>query len=138
MERCAGAGIIRSSVATRYQLGLLSQAACVTAPFSASTPQGTCEFAMNPAFSGAISAAELAANLALSSIRKPSCGGRIGGTGASDAPERLPLARLMLAADSTRQVRRDAISYPARQPNNNKNEQNGSKDAATNIHFSLR
>jgi hypothetical protein len=54
------------------------------------------------------------------------------------APERVPLARLVLAADSTRQVRRDAISYPARQPNNNKNEQNGSKDAATNIHFGLR
>src|ERR1700730_5289686 len=79
---CAGGGIIRSSVVIRYQLGLLRQAGSVTAPLSASTPQGTCEFAMNSAFSGATSAAKLAANLALSSAKKPSWGGRIGGTGA--------------------------------------------------------
>src|SRR5204862_1934169 len=48
----------------------------------ASTPQGTCESAMNPAKSGATSAANDAANFVLSRNRYPSCGGRIGGTGA--------------------------------------------------------
>jgi hypothetical protein len=38
MERCAGGGIIRSSVDTRYQLGLLAQAGCETAPLSGEAP----------------------------------------------------------------------------------------------------
>ena len=54
----------------------------VTAPFSASTPHGTCESAMNAAVFASTSAANAAANFALSRNRKPSCGGRIGGTGA--------------------------------------------------------
>ncbi len=36
--RCAGGGIIRSSVVTRYQPGLVCQAAWQTAPLSASSP----------------------------------------------------------------------------------------------------
>src|ERR1700761_8676533 len=82
MARCAGGGIIPSSVATKYQLGFFAQAGSVTAPWRAATPQGTCELAMKSAFSGATSAAKLAANWALSSCKKPSVGGRIGGTGA--------------------------------------------------------
>ena len=38
---CAGGGIIRSSVATRYQLGLARHAGSVTAPPSAPTLHGT-------------------------------------------------------------------------------------------------
>src|SRR5687768_16799875 len=81
MKRWAGGGIIRSSVATKYQLGLSFQAGCVIVPPSASTPHGTCEFAMNAAVSGSTSAANDAANFALSRSRNPSFGGRIGGTG---------------------------------------------------------
>jgi hypothetical protein len=44
-----GRGIIRSSVATRYRLGLIRQAASVIVPPSAFTPQGTWESAMNAA-----------------------------------------------------------------------------------------
>jgi hypothetical protein len=43
MLRCAGGGIIWSSVVTRYQLGLVRQAACVIDPPMASTPHGTRE-----------------------------------------------------------------------------------------------
>ena len=71
-----------SSVATRYQLGLMLQAGFVTSPASASTPHGTCASAMNWARSGSTSAANEAANLALSRKRNPFSGGRIGGTGA--------------------------------------------------------
>jgi hypothetical protein len=39
--RCAGGGIILSSVATRYQLGLAFQAGSVTEPDRAPTPHGT-------------------------------------------------------------------------------------------------
>src|SRR5258705_13792728 len=85
MKRCAGGGIIRSSVVTRYQLGLLFQEAEVTAPPSASTPQGTCASAMKAAVSAFTSAAKEAANFARSRKRNPSCGGRIGGTGAPGA-----------------------------------------------------
>src|SRR6267142_2389788 len=49
---------------------------------SAATPHGTCESAMNAAVSGLTSAAKDARNFARSRNRKPSCGGRIGGTGA--------------------------------------------------------
>src|SRR5262245_21782196 len=80
--RCAAGGIILSSVETRYQLGFVRHAASCTVPLSASTPQGTCESARNAATFGSRSAANDAANFALSRNRKPSCGGRIGGTGA--------------------------------------------------------
>ena len=45
----AGGGIIRSSVATRYQLGLTRHAGSATVPSRAATPYGTCESAMNAA-----------------------------------------------------------------------------------------
>src|SRR5258706_2709102 len=82
MKRWAGGGIIRSSVATRYQLGLRFHAGSLIAPLSAPTPHGTWESAMNAALSASTSAANAAWNLALARKRKPSCGGRIGGTGA--------------------------------------------------------
>src|SRR3954453_4244290 len=85
MARWAGGGIIRSSVATRYQLGLLRQAGSLTVPLSASTPQGTCESAMNAANSAGTSAANDSANFSRSRNRKPFSGGRIGGTGAPGA-----------------------------------------------------
>jgi hypothetical protein len=44
----------------------------------------------------------------------------------------------MLAAASTRYVRREGESYPAREVDNEKNEQKGPKNAATNIHLILR
>src|SRR5688572_23738653 len=82
MTRCAGGGIMRSSVATRYQLGFDFHAGAVTAPTSAATPHGTCESAMNAALSASTSAANDSRNFALSSPRKPSPAGTIGGTGA--------------------------------------------------------
>src|SRR5438034_6313588 len=82
MKRWAGGGIILSSVATRYQLGLVFHAGSLIAPLSAPTPHGTCDSAMNAAFSASTSAANAAWNLALSRNKKPSCGGSIGGTGA--------------------------------------------------------
>src|SRR5438445_9021139 len=82
MMRWAAGGIILSSLATRYQLGFVLQAGSVTAPDNASTPQGTCELAMNAAVSASRSAAKAPWNLAVSRNKKPSCGGRIGGTGA--------------------------------------------------------
>src|SRR5258705_6597343 len=82
MKRWAGGGIIRSSVATKYQLGLVFHAGSLIAPLSAPTPHGTCESAMNPALSPSTSAANEARNFVLSRNRKPSCGGNIGGTGA--------------------------------------------------------
>src|SRR5712672_2859282 len=82
MFRWAGGGIILSSVDTRYQLGLVFQAGSVIVPDRASTPQGTCELAMNAAVSASTSPAKEKWNFALSRNKKPSCGGRIGGTGA--------------------------------------------------------
>src|SRR6202007_314303 len=82
MARCAPGGIILSSVATRYQLGFVFHAGSVTAPLSASSPHGTCESAMNDAASALPSAAHEVRNFARSRSRKPSWGGRIGGTGA--------------------------------------------------------
>ena len=73
---------MRSSVATRYQLGLVRQAGSVIVPPRASTPQGTCESAMNAASSAGRSAAKEAWNFSRSRSNKPSLGGRIGGTGA--------------------------------------------------------
>jgi hypothetical protein len=83
MARCAGGGIIRSSVATRYQLGFVRQAASVIDPPRASTPHGTCESARNAASSAGRSPAKDAGNFSRSRKRKPSVSGRIGGTGAS-------------------------------------------------------
>src|SRR6266705_117206 len=82
MVRWACGGIIRSSVVTRYQLGLVRQAGSVIAPPRASTPHGTCESAMNAASSADTSPANDAWNFSRSRNRKPSLGGRIGGTGA--------------------------------------------------------
>src|SRR5258708_28714580 len=82
ISRCASGGSILSSVVSRYQLGFAFHAASLMVPPSAFTPHGTCESAMNSAFSGLTSPANDAGNFALSSSRKPSTGGRIGGTGA--------------------------------------------------------
>src|ERR1700730_12640091 len=82
INSCAGGGIILSSVTTRYQLGLVRHAGSVISPPRALTPHGTCESAINAAFSGGTSPAKESANLGLSRNRNPACGGRIGGTGA--------------------------------------------------------
>src|SRR5216683_3384901 len=82
MKRWASGGIILSSVAIKYQLGFDFHAGSLIVPLGASTPHGTCESAMNAAFSGSTSPAKEAGNFALSSNKKPSCGGSIGGTGA--------------------------------------------------------
>src|SRR4030081_2193936 len=82
IRRCAGGGIILSSVATRYQLCLLFHAGSLMAPPSAPTPHGTWESAMKAALPASTSAANEARNLSLSRKRNPSCGGRMGGTGA--------------------------------------------------------
>src|SRR5438477_12183454 len=81
MFRWAGGGIILSSVDTRYQLGLVFQAGSVIVPDSASTPQGTCELAMQAAVSASASPAKEKWNFALSRNKKSSCGGRSGGAG---------------------------------------------------------
>src|SRR5262249_43130287 len=83
MERSRSRGIVLSTAATMYQLGFDRHAGLVTTPFAASTPQGTCESAMNAATSGATSAANAARNWVRSRNRNPSCAGRIGG---ADAP----------------------------------------------------
>src|SRR5438876_6245247 len=82
MLRWASGGIILSSVETKYQLGFVFHAGSLIVPLSASRPHGTWESAMNAAVSGSTSAANEARNFALSRNRYPSCGGRIGGTGA--------------------------------------------------------
>src|SRR5262249_36539577 len=82
---CAAMGIILSSVTSRYQLGLLFHAGVEICPPRASPPQGTCESAMNAAVFLSTSPANEAANFSLSRNRKPSFGGRIGGTGAPGA-----------------------------------------------------
>src|SRR3954447_1127164 len=82
MTRWADGGIILSSVVTRYQLGLGRQAGSVICPPRASTLHGTCESAMNAARSAGRSPANDAWNFSRSRNRNPSCGGRIGGTGA--------------------------------------------------------
>src|SRR2546428_7356215 len=79
MNLCASGGIILSSVVTRYQLGFDFQAGLLIFPPRAFTPHGTCESAMNAAFSTSTSPAKEAGNFALSRNRKPSCGGSIGG-----------------------------------------------------------
>src|SRR5437870_991072 len=52
MKRWAGGGIILSSVAIKYQLGLVFHAGSLIVPLSASMPHGTWESAMNAAVSG--------------------------------------------------------------------------------------
>src|SRR4029077_14100550 len=54
--------IERSAVATMYQVGLVFQAGFVTLWVNESVEIGTCEIAMNPAFSGGVSAAKSASN----------------------------------------------------------------------------
>src|SRR5712691_553145 len=83
MARWAAGGIILSSVVTRYQLGLIRQAASVIVPLRALTPHATWESAMNAAWSAGRSPAKEAGNLSRSRKRKPSLGGRIGGCGPS-------------------------------------------------------
>src|ERR1700741_3650233 len=82
MARWASAGIILSSVVSRYQLGFALHAGSLIAQLMAPMPHGTWESAMNAAFSGSTSAAKIVANFALSRSRKPSGGGSIGGPGA--------------------------------------------------------
>src|SRR5258706_4100129 len=82
IARWAGGGIMWSSVATRYQLGLTRHAGSVIEPARALTPQGTWESAMNAAWAADTSPANDAANLSRSRNKNPSTGGRIGGTGA--------------------------------------------------------
>src|ERR1700719_2609389 len=53
--------IDRSAVATMYQVGLFFQAGDVTLWVNASVEIGTCDIAMNHAFSGGMSAAKSAA-----------------------------------------------------------------------------
>src|SRR6266513_3734020 len=83
MKRWASGGIILSSVAIRYQLGLALHAGSLILPLRAATPHGTWESAMNAAFSASTSPAKAAGNFARSSNRKPPCGASIGGWGAS-------------------------------------------------------
>src|SRR3984885_9470130 len=52
----------RSCAATMYQVGLVFQAGFVTLCVNESVEIGTCEIAMNHAFSGGMSAAKSAAN----------------------------------------------------------------------------
>src|SRR6266436_6061792 len=82
MARWAGGGIILSSVVTKYQLGFAFHAGSLITPPRASTPHGSCESAMNAAWSSSTSAAKDARNLVLSRNRYPFRGGRIGGTAA--------------------------------------------------------
>src|SRR2546425_5821387 len=81
MKRWAAGGIILSSVATKYQLGLVFHAGSLIVPLSASMPHGTWESAMNAAVSASTSPANEAGDFALSRNKKPSRGRRIGGTG---------------------------------------------------------
>src|SRR3977135_2701669 len=92
MARWAGGGIIRSSVASKYQLGLDLQAGSLMVPPSASTPQGTWASAMKAASSGSTSAANDAANFSLSKRRNPPSDGTIGGTGAPGGGSLIRLA----------------------------------------------
>src|SRR5580693_9925630 len=60
LRSCSGL-IDRSSVATMYQVGLFFQAGFVTLCVNESVEIGTCDMAMNAAFSGGMSAAKSAA-----------------------------------------------------------------------------
>src|SRR6478735_7046389 len=78
MARWLSGGISRSSVATRYQLGLSRQAGRVIVPAAALVPHGGCESAMNAATSAGRSAPKDAWNLVGSWKMKPSRGGNPG------------------------------------------------------------
>src|ERR1700678_2352629 len=65
MRSCIGL-IERSELATMYHVGLVFHAGFVTLWVNASVEIGTCEIAMNHAFSGGMSAAKSAANCASS------------------------------------------------------------------------
>jgi hypothetical protein len=88
-------GIIRSSVATRYQLGLLRHAGSLIVPLRASTPHGTCESAMNAACSALTSPANEAWTFpgrgretrpAAAESAARARGGRICNQGVTDSP----------------------------------------------------
>src|ERR1700680_2643239 len=70
MRSCAGL-IDRSSVATMYQVGLGLQAGDVTLWVNESVEIGTCDTAMNAAFSFGMSAAKSAAKCACSIHQLP-------------------------------------------------------------------
>src|SRR5271155_4600278 len=63
--------IDRSAAATMYHVGLVFQAGFVTLCVNESVEIGTCEIAMNHAFSGAMSAAKSAANCSSSIHQLP-------------------------------------------------------------------
>src|SRR2546427_865409 len=63
--------IDRSAVATMYQVGLVFQAGFVTLWVNESVEIGTCDRAMNAAFSGGMSAAKSAAKCSLSIHQLP-------------------------------------------------------------------
>src|SRR5271170_5075651 len=63
--------IDRSSVATMYQVGLFFQAGFVTLWVNASVEIGTCDIAMNAAFSAGMSAAKSAAKCSWSIHQLP-------------------------------------------------------------------
>src|SRR6202030_427193 len=65
MRSCSGL-IDRSWVATMYQVGLFFQAGLVTLWVNESVEIGTCDIAMNAAFSGGMSAAKSVAKCASS------------------------------------------------------------------------
>src|SRR5580704_9864014 len=65
IRSCSGL-IDRSSLATMYQVGLCFQAGDVTWWVNASVEIGTCDIAMNHAFSGGMSAAKSAAKCSCS------------------------------------------------------------------------
>src|SRR5580700_10513428 len=70
MRSCSGL-IDRSEEATMYQVGLVFQAGDVTLWVNASVEIGTCEIAMNSAFSRGISAAKSAAKCSCSIHQRP-------------------------------------------------------------------
>src|SRR5882757_3436266 len=70
MRSCSGL-IDRSAVATMYQVGLFFQAGLVTLWVNESVEIGTCDIAMNAAFSGGMSAAKSAAKCASSIHQSP-------------------------------------------------------------------
>jgi len=86
MARWSDGGIMWSSVAIRYQLGLLRQAGSVTGSARVSTPHGTCESAMNAASAAGRSAPNEWGNLARSWNKNPPLGARIGDPGAPGGP----------------------------------------------------
>src|SRR5208283_2959193 len=63
--------IDRSAVATMYHVGLVFQAGFVTLWVNASVEIGTCDIAMNSAFSGGMSAAKSAAKCSCSIHQSP-------------------------------------------------------------------